>query len=91
MRVRVQKKYFFEFKFEFGKNDGVQRVRVRSPATFTFHSQRAKKSSSENLVESKKKDHHVRRSPIFRPKSSEEQKKKVITSAGRSLSCATVF
>ena len=55
MRVRVQKKCFFEFKFEFGKNDRVQRVRVRSPATFTFHSQRAKKSSSENLVASKKK------------------------------------
>ena len=74
MRVRVQKKYFFEFKFEFGKNDRVQRVRVRSPAKFTFHSQR-EKSFSENLVESKKKGHHVRRSPIFRSNSSEEQKK----------------
>ena len=51
MRVRVQKKCFFKF----GKNDRVQRVRVRSPATFMFYSQRAKKSSSENLVESKKK------------------------------------
>ena len=37
-----------------------------------------------------KKGHHVRRSPIFRPKSSKEQKK-VITPAGRSLSCVTVF
>ena len=29
MRVRVQKKYFFEFVF--GENDRIQRVRVRSP------------------------------------------------------------
>ena len=37
VQVRVRKKYFFEFKLEFGENDLVQRVgvqvqvRVRSP------------------------------------------------------------
>ena len=37
---------------------------------------KSKKSSFENLVESIKKDHHVRRSLIFPPKSNEEQKKR---------------
>ena len=38
--------------------------------------------SAQNRVKIKNKDHHVRRCPIFRPKSGEEQKK-VITSAGK--------
>ena len=40
-----------------------------------FMRKEQKKSFSENLVVSKKKGRHVRRSSIFRPKSSEEQKK----------------
>ena len=41
------------------------------------------KLAGPDIVMSKKKDHHARRCPIFRPKSSEEQKK-VITSADMS-------
>ena len=61
-------KIFFEFKFEFGRNDRVQRARVRSPATFTFHSQRVKTSFSEYLVESKKKRLSRPQKPNFSPK-----------------------
>ena len=34
VQVRVLRTSFFEFKFEFGKNDRVQRVRVRSPGFY---------------------------------------------------------
>ena len=38
IRVQVQKKYFFEFKFEFGKMIEFFRVRVRSPVyNFKLH------------------------------------------------------
>ena len=34
VQVRVLRILFFEFKFEFGENDRVQRVRVRSPGLY---------------------------------------------------------
>ena len=34
VRVQVLRILFFEFKFQFGENDRVQRVRVRSPDAY---------------------------------------------------------
>ena len=57
---------------------------------FRFTRKEQKKSSSENLVESKKKVITSAEAQFF-AQNQVKSKKKVITSAGRSLSYVTVF
>ena len=75
MRVRVQKKYFLSSSLSAAKMTEFSEFESAALPHLRFI-RKEQKNSSENLVESIKKGHHVRRSPIFRPKSSEEQKKR---------------
>ena len=75
MRVRVQKKINVFLSLSSSLAKITEFSEFEALPHLRFIRKKQKKNSFENLVESKKKSHHVRRSPIFRPKSSEEQKK----------------